>query len=376
MKLRTAASKIIFLCLPIMVFSCKSLYNSEYIRPSLVDEKLNRNARKVHKKLVYISKKGFAIGHQDATTYGIGWHSKDTENTVQSDVFELIGDNPAVYGFDIGRLEIERPFNLDSVSFEAMRHEIINVHKKGGVITLSWHLDNPVTGGNSWDEASAVNSIFTDKAIEKKFDTWLNRVASFIKSLKYKGKAIPILFRPYHEMNGFWFWWGDPNCNAIDYVRLWRKTVRTLRDEHKLHNLLYVYSPNKLNPDDDYMKYYPGDNYVDILGIDIYDFSNKEDYLESVINDLKLVKQLATTKGKLFAFTETGQEKITTKNWFSEVLYPNIKDSGIAWVLFWRNANLGHFYIPFKEHANAEDFKIFANHPETFFLKDLRDLED
>lgn len=355
-------------------FSCKSIYNSEYSKPLLVDDKLDKNARKLHKKLTYISKSGIAVGHQDATSYGIGWNSLDALNKTQSDVFEIVEDNPAVYGYDISKIEIEASDNIDSIPFDAMRKEIINAYKNGGIITLSWHADNPITDGDSWDVTSSVNAVFTNDNVRLKYEFWVERVAYFVKTLKYKGKPIPILFRPLHEMNGFWFWWGDPNCNSIDYIRLWRKTVRLLRDKHKLHNLLYVYSPNKLNPDDDYMKYYPGDDYVDVLGIDIYDFQNSEDYIKAVVNDLALVKTIATNKNKLYAFTETGLEKIPTKNWFTDVLYPNIKDSGISWILFWRNANLGHFYIPHKTHENASDFKAFANYPKTLFLKDIQDL--
>ncbi len=374
MKLKNAIFKSIIGCFLLIFFSCKSIYNNDYKKPILVDHKLSRNTKKLHKKLTYIAKEGFAIGHQDAMSYGIGWNSLDPLNEIQSDVFELVGDNPAVYGYDISKIEIESLNNIDNIPFDAMRNEIINAYANGGIITLSWHADNLVTDSDSWDATPSVNAIFTNETIKLKYQSWINRVANFIKTLKYKGKLIPILFRPFHEMNGHWFWWGDPNCNSIDYIRLWRKTVRLLRDKHKLHNLLYVYSPNKLGPEDDYMKYYPGDNYVDVLGIDIYDFKDSESYIKSVVEDISLVRKIAKTKNKLFAFSETGLEKIPTKNWFTEVLYPNIKESGIAWILFWRNANLGHFYLPHKDHINATDFKEFANYPKTLFLKDIQDL--
>jgi len=364
------------ICFFLIFSSCKSLYNDEYKRPILVDAKANRNTKKTHKKLTYISKNGFAVGHQDATSYGIGWKKSDSLNTVESDVHELINDNPAVYGFDISKIELNAKNNIDSVSFVSMQKEIISAYKKGGIITISWHADNPVTNGDSWDTTAAVNSLLVNRNNRIKYELWVGRMANFMKSLKYKGKRIPILFRPFHEMNGHWFWWGDPNTSANDYIQLWQETVVLLRDKHKLHNLLYVYSPNKLNPDDDYMKYYPGDDYVDILGIDIYDFNNSEDYVKSIVHDLALVKEIANQKNKLFAFTETGLEKIPTQNWFTEVLYPNIKNSGISWILFWRNANLGHHYLPYKEHVNALDFKTFSNYSETLFLKDIQNLEN
>ncbi len=375
MKFKKTIFKSSIACVFMMFFSCKSLYNSDYTKPLLVDSKLDKNTRILHKKLTYITKKGFAVGHQDPTSYGIGWNKSDALNTIESDVFELAKDYPAVFGYDLSKIELQATLNIDSIPFTDMRDQIIDAHKKGGIITLSWHIDNLTTGGDSWDMTSSVNAIFTNPSTREKYELWVERAADYMKSLEYKGKPIPIIFRPFHEMNGFWFWWGEPNCNSIDYIRLWRETVRLLRDKHKLHNLLYVYSPNKLGPDDDYMKYYPGDNYVDILGVDIYDFEDADDYIKSVVNDLSVVKKVADSKNKLYAFTETGLEKIPTENWFTKVLYPNIKDSGISWILFWRNAHLGHYYIPHKMHENAQDFKSFANYPETLFLKDIENLD-
>ena len=277
--------------------------------------------------------------------------------------------------FDIAKIEFDSAINIDSVDFGIMRKLIIQAHKKGGIITLSWHTYNPINNQSSWDSISNVSQIIKDGALKPKYKEWVKKVAIFIKSLKYKGKRIPVIFRPYHEMNGSWFWWGGKNCLPKDYITLWQETVHMLRDEYKVHNILYAYSPNKLNANDDYLKYYPGDDYVDIFGIDIYDFKDSEDYIKSLKNDLSLVKAIANEKSKLYAFTETGLESIPTDNWFTEVLYPNIKDSGIAWILFWRNANKTHHYMPYKFHTNEADFIKFQKMKKTLFLGDLKKLK-
>jgi len=365
-----------FLIIIIILFSsCSSLYNSVYTKPKLVDIKVSKNTKILHKKLFYTAKEGFAVGHQDATSYGIGWKEADFSNIIKSDVKDIVGDLPAVFGFDIGRIEHEKDANLDSVPFETMRKLIIDAHKNGGIITISWHADNPTTGGDSWDKTPSVKDIIGNGIYKEKYEKWLNNVANFIKTLKYKGKLIPILFRPYHEMNGAWFWWGEGNCTSEEYIQLWQETVTILRDKHKLHNLLYVYSPNKLNPGDNYTKYYPGDDYVDVFGIDIYDFKNSEEYANAVKSSLELVKQIATAKNKLFAFTETGLETISTQNWYSEVLYPKIENSGIAWILFWRNHKTTHHYMPYKGHSSEQDFIKFKSFSKTLFLKDLPNLK-
>ena len=355
--------------------SCKSLYNKEYQKPQLTDKKAKRSVKKLHKRLSYISKKGFAIGHEDTTSYGIGWTLTDNPTTIRSDVNDVSENFPAVYGFDIARIEHGNYQNIDSVSFKEMQRLIIEAHKSGGIITISWHADNPKTGGDSWDRTPAITDIINNGVHQEKYELWVSRVADFLKTLKYKNKPIPIIFRPYHEMNGEWFWWGDPHCTAKEFVTLWRNTIHLLRDKHQLHNLLYVYSPNKLRVNDKYMKYYPGDDYVDIFGIDIYDFDNTEDYVKSVVDDIDLMKKIADDKKKLYAFTETGLSKIQTPNWFSEVLYPNIHNKGLAWVLFWRNYNLTHFYMPFKGHQNENDFNTFKDKPETLFLEDINKIK-
>ncbi|WP_179318106.1 glycoside hydrolase family 26 protein [Winogradskyella helgolandensis] len=363
--------KIIPILLVFTMFSCKSIYTSDYKKPTLVDNKISESSKLLRKKLFLISKEGFAIGHQDCTSYGMGWKKSDYLDVEKSDVFDMIEDQPSVYGFDIGWIEHASDVNLDGVPFDLMRNLMIDAHRKGGIITVSWHLDNPTSGGNSWDATPSVANILEGGIHREKYELWVGRVASFFKSLKYNDTEVPIIFRPFHEMNGSWFWWGKDNCSVTDYKKLWHQTVELLRDKHNVNNLLYTYSPNKLNPDDNYMTYYPGDDFVDILGSDIYDFNNTEEYVNSVVNDLAIVKSIATEKGKLFAFTETGLEKIPTNNWFTEVLYPAIKDSGISWILFWRNHDKNHHYMPYKGHTNELDFKKFKTFPKTLFLKDI-----
>ncbi|GGK22341.1 mannan endo-1,4-beta-mannosidase [Yeosuana aromativorans] len=366
--------------------SCKPFYNTVYKKPTLVDTKTSKRVKKLHKELFYLSKEGFAIGHQDDTSYGIGWKQADFPNMIKSDVNDVVGDFPAVYGFDISGIETGNENNLDDVPFNTMRQLIIDAFSKGGIITISWHADNPVTNGDSWDKTPAVEKIIGNGIYVDKYEEWINKVATFLKSLKFKGKDIPIIFRPFHEMNGGWFWWGNPNCNSIEYIQLWRNTVYLLRDTYHIHNLVYTYSPNRLGPNDAYMDYYPGDNFVDILGIDIYDFQNSFEFVNSLEHDLKIIKNIATERSKLYALTETGVNKLDgnnwfiqdtspDQNWFSKVLYPTIENSGIAWILFWRNGTKGEQYVSYKGHKSEADFKAFAKQPKTLFLNDINKLK-
>ncbi len=318
------------------------------------------------------SKKGIALGHQDSPGYGIGWKYDGQTKIFESDVKKTTGDFPGVYGFDLGHIELGKQFNLDTVSFMAMRDMIIDAHSRGGVITLSWHLDNPVSNGDSWDTSPAVNRVLYSEEFAEKYKQWVSRLAGFIASLKYKGRKVPIILRPYHEMNGDWFWWGDASCSPTDYIALWRRTVHLLRDQHKLRQILYAYSPNIVDSELTYLKYYPGDDYVDLLGIDIYDHNNSIDYTEHVQTNLRILKKIAVEKNKLYAFTETGFEKIPNDKWFTEVLYPQIESSGISWILFWRNARKAHHYVPYPGHNSEQDFMQFSQLPEILLLNNLQ----
>lgn len=364
----------ISLLLILTIGSCKSINYNHKETIVFTDKNISEETLHVYQKLSNISKLGFAIGHQDATSYGIGWKHIENSALIKSDVKEVSGDFPAVFGFDIGHIELARENNLDSVPFGTMKSLITDAFQRGGIITISWHADNPVSGGDSWDKTPAVANLLAGGSEREKYELWIERVAHFLKSLMYNGKAIPVLFRPFHEMNGDWFWWGESNCTSSDYIQLWQQTVKLLRDVHQVHNLLYVYSPNTLNPHDEYLKYYPGDAYVDIFGIDIYDRNNSEVYIKSVLHDLEIVKNIATEKNKLYAFTETGLEKIPTPNWYHEVLYPAIENSGISWVLFWRNHIKAHHYMPYPGHASTQDFIEFEKLPKTLFLKDIEKL--
>lgn len=125
-------------------------------------------------------------------------------------------------------------------------------------------------------------------------------VAGYLKQLR--DAHVPVLWRPYHEMNGVWFWWGNKKGND-GIIKLWKMMYDRYTNYHHLNNLIWVWGPNGLRdlPLDeayDYKDFYPGADYVDILGADIYHF----DYEQRDYNDL-----LKVANGKVIALTETGE---------------------------------------------------------------------
>jgi len=245
--------------------------DSSYKDDLPVDRQATKETLNLYRNLKKLMKKGIMFGHQDDLAYGVGWKYE----AGRSDVKDVTGDYPAVYGFELGHLEIDAQINLDSVPFNKMKEFIREVYERGGVVTLSWHLNNPLTGKSAWDAVpGTVASILPTGDKNDKYQVWLNNLAEFVSDLKgSKGELIPIIFRPYHELNGSWFWWGKNHCTPEQFTQLWKWTVLYLRDTKHVHNLLYAYNTDRFANKDEYLERYPGDEFVDILKPDYNRFN-------------------------------------------------------------------------------------------------------
>jgi mannan endo-1,4-beta-mannosidase len=369
--------KNIGVLLPIlMMISCKSLSpvtDTSFVPDGKpVDTKATENTHQLYTKLQKIAASGFAIGHQDATSYGVGWKYADNRLAYWSDIKDVAGDYPAVYGFDVGHIELGHAYNLDTVSFSLMRDLIIKAHEKGGIITISWHLDNPVSGGSSWQTTAAVTHILKGGSHREKYELWVSRLAAFLNDLEaFDGSKIPIVFRPFHEMNGSWFWWGGSQVSTAAYKALWIETMDLLMNKHDIHHLIYAYAPNTISDEVDFYRYYPGDRFVDVLGVDIYNHGGNENYLKNLKENLTILRRIATQKKKVFALTETGSNKPPTTDWWTTYLHPGVKDSGISWLLLWRNAHAKHYFAPYPGESSVTDFQVFRDYKDTLFLEDV-----
>lgn len=355
----------ILLCLLMGITACKDVV--------IVDSQATTETKRLYENLFAVTEKGTMFGHQDATLYGIGWKYVDQE----SDVKKVAGDYPAVYGWELGHLELGDEVSLDSIGFTNIREGIQKAHSRGGVNTISWHLRNPLTGGSSWDPAEdAVHAILNNKDVAAKYKQGLDRLAAFMSSLiDADGRSIPVLFRPFHEHTGSWFWWGKKNCTVEDYKSLWKFTVDYLRNQKNVHNMLYIYSPDRTESVEEYMERYPGDEYVDILGLDLYhrEETKKEEYIRIVRNSLKFIKQESDKRNKPFVFSETGLCQVTISDWFTQVLHKAIVDYRPAYVLVWRNAyeKPNHYYAPYPGHPACNDFRNFKELPDILFESEI-----
>jgi mannan endo-1,4-beta-mannosidase len=194
---------------------------------------------------------------------------------------------------------------------DSMIDEIKARYADGHIITLMWHGCFP-TDGDCCDGSSiwamenrptpeVWNELVTEgTSLNDQWKVGADKIADYLKQLQ--DENIPVLWRPYHEMNGVWFWW----CNQKGeqgFKRLWIMMFDYFTNVHQLNNLIWVWNTNaprdRLNDEAwPYEEFYPGDEYVDILAADVY----RNDYKQSHHDDL-----LALAKGKPIALGEVGQ---------------------------------------------------------------------
>jgi mannan endo-1,4-beta-mannosidase len=313
-----------------------------------------------------LSQTNVMIGHQDDMAYGVGWRGiKD-----KSDIKDVSGSYPAVFGWDISK--IGKELNIDSVPFVSIRQWIAKAYGMNCVNTISWHEDNPVTKNNAWDPTSAVAAIIPGGKFHDYYKSRLDEVAGFLGSLKSdKGEMIPVIFRPFHEHSGGWFWWGKGNCTANDFISLWRFTVDYLRKEKGLHNLIVSFSTDVFNSPEEFLSFYPGDEYVDMLGFDDYQSVKSYDGVETLAKRLRMIVKIAESKGKIPAMTETGLESVPMADWWTNILLKAIKTDEvtkrISYVLVWRNYTTKHHYAPYPGQTSVSDFLKFKTDPLILF---------
>ena len=347
----------------------------------LSDRTASIETQRLFKNLFRLKDTKILFGHQDALAYGYGWKYEDG----RSDIKDITGEHPALYGWDIGGIEHGSSVNIDSVPFSKMKDYIRAVYDRGGVNTISWHLDNPVTGKSSWDTVpGAVQKILPGGEKHSIYNEWLDRVAVFMKDLKGSdGRPVPILFRPFHELTGSWFWWGKKQCSPEDFKKLWIYTFDYLRSKSEVHHLIYVYNTADFASPEEFLERYPGDNYADILSFDAYQFGPKENgsaYIAHTKSKMAIISGLAKTKSKLIALAETGYEAIPDPTWWTEILYPAISNEPVSFVLMWRNAgfrphqNDYHYYAPYPGHPSAPDFLKLVNNQRMALQGDVTTL--
>lgn len=344
---------------------------------SIVDKNATAETKALYANLWHIATKGFMFGHHDDLWYGRYWYNKQGE----SDTKAVCGDYPAVFSVDMGPIMDNRYNDAENA---IRRRVIIEAYDRGEVITMCCHLNNPHTGGDSWDNKSndVVKSILTEgHATRTKYLQWLDRCADFANNLKgTDGKLIPIIFRPYHEHTQTWSWWGSKCTTEDEFIRFWRFTVEYLRDTKGVHNFIYAISPQM---DEVYQDArarltfrWPGDDYVDFLGMDCYHYSWKQAFK----SNLDAMSKLSLEKNKPCGVTETGPEGFDWKDYWTDHILACAINQRVSMIVMWRNKYVGnnesdrHFYSVYPGHPSENDFRTMHASEITYFSNDLPDM--
>jgi len=282
-----------------------------------------------------------------------GQHNAPIEQSLQlSVVHRNTNQYPAVFGQDFG---FSYPGYWDGINYrQRIVDEAIARHEQGFIITLMWHAVPP-TMNEPVEFKDAIQSELTDAQwkelitpgtnLNERWKSQVDVIAWFLKQLQYA--KVPVIWRPYHEMNGAWFWWGQKKGDD-GYKKLYQMMFDRLVNFHGLNNLIWVYNCNeeKLGVDS-YETYYPGDNYIDVIATDVY----SQNYDEANYKD---ITALADKGNKLIALGEVGK-------------YPTAdllkKQPRWAWMMCWGG--------PESFNNDMKNVKELYNSPNVITLNEL-----
>ena len=359
----------------ILVFLC-----GQFVAYGQADVQATKETRQLYANMKKISGTGILFGQQNSETMfrdGVDFNGKVP---YPSDCVKAVGEYPAVHGFDFN------PVNNDH---SAMRDEIIDAYRRGGIITISWHANNPITGGGHKDKTGdPMKELVPGGSCNAVWKTELDKKVEFFKSLPVDGAAIPVLFRPFHEHTHDGFWWGCNSCTSQEYIDAYRYTVDYLRD-HGVHNLLLVYSPysvvrfGKGNME----ARYPGDAYVDFVAVDQYGQETYtagekpwEVFNREFLQNCELTVRFANEHRKPVVIAEIGVKEgldnSSKTTWYSDLLEmiksdPNARQ--FIYMLVWQNSKK-NYWIPLPGDRHYADFVKFHDDPYTLFEHDLPDM--
>lgn len=273
------------------------------------------------------------------------------EIELRDGIAEGLGVAPKLYYSDLstvaGTWHFDQYYTVNRAGHGAVIRKAWKDYR--GVCVFSWHMDHPCAT-NGFKESSyrykcaehrnVVRAILRDEqwpcgrgqicgAGERSPSlsprTWfmnqLKDVAAFFNTLvDEEGRKIPVIVRYGHEMDGDWFWWGRGHCTTDEFVEICRLEADTLRRLCGPDQILFAYTPDRTwknlgNPGDggdNFLSWYPGDAYVDILGFDDYSIGKGNDdvaarrHFDETVRKLRLVSDYAGAHGKVAAVTECG----------------------------------------------------------------------
>jgi mannan endo-1,4-beta-mannosidase len=255
-----------------------------------VDPNATPEARALLKYIYSISNKHMLTGQHN-------YNNVQMESSTDS-TWRLVGKPPVIFGTDFASSpqEIANRENLVKTCIEE--------YKKGAIIALCWHEVRPKDGEPGTFQQNVQIKIPDDEWTEiitpgtDLYNAWCSQVDVIAKLFKELQDAhVPVLFRPYHEMNGDWFWWGAHRGDTFGTKVIYQHMYDRLVNVDHINNLVWVWNVDRPErADRQFVDYFPGQNCVDILSLDTY-----EGWKQSYYDDLN-----ALSDGKPLAIAECG----------------------------------------------------------------------
>jgi hypothetical protein len=338
-----------------------------------VDSGATQETKNLYNNIATIANSSqFAFGQEFPLSFRLGSLRSDLST---SDCYDVTGDHPGVYGID-------PHYMLYKTSEQKQTHidEAKHAYNNGSIVTFDFHQQSKTDNKIYFDELTSA----TDKSlmydIVNDFNgsrNWFNGEMDQIIDIINNDLGFPIVFRLYHEMDGDWFWWGTDATNHSTqlYIDFYRLAVEYIKERTDL--VLFAWSPNQQLDE----SYYPGDAYVDVVGIDMYN-----PVTATLKDNLIELSTFADNHGKVAALTETGKSNyvnLTPTFWTSNILgaiEAGGSDIKIAWALAWFNApwhsSQNDLYIPDSNSSTTvkNDFIEFYNSNTTLFQQEVKSL--
>ncbi|MCL6601675.1 MAG: glycosyl hydrolase [Paenibacillus sp.] len=224
--------------------------------------------------LVGLSGKGLLTGQHDYL---------ERPDDFNAQLKDASGEYAVLHGYELGAINNQSKKVIASQR-QAVVDSAIEWYDNGGIVAMTFHQNIPGTQP-SWSNVSRglrqdkFNAYVTPGTPQyKNLIADLDQIAFYLKQLRDAG--VPVIWRPYHEMNGGWFWWGKKS----NFTTLWDIMYDRFVNTHKLNNLLWAWNPNAPNEwSDPYLPYFPGSDKVDILAADIYNNDYNQIYYDSLL---------------------------------------------------------------------------------------------
>ena len=364
-------------------------FEPDETRSFMVNQNSTEETAALFYNLKLLSESRFIVGQQDA------FSSFYQDNTGDSDIKKITGSDPGLLGSDFTFITDDLNDGTSSNWFfqqeTQIRNDVLKAFDMGLVNVFCWHMREPFVGEHfyademtQFQKENALKSILPGGDNHDYYKQKLEKIASFTQSLVGgNGALAPIVFRPFHEFDGHWFWWGASYSTEDEFIKLWQFTVSYLKDTLNVTNMLFAFSPDNLfSSESEYLARYPGDDYVDIMGMDNYgDFKDQgETGVVRANQKLKIVSDLAGQRVKIASLTETGYfvtlgNNNPIPNFFSNNLFRAITNNEvkIGFTMFWYNRQ-DTYCTPLPGHQDADDFMTFISKPEVMLANDLPEL--